>query len=535
MPGGPGTRAVRGARRLAVVAGAAFCAALLSGASAEAAPWDAAQFPLSYDLRDHAKVSPVRSQDGYSTCWIQAAMGSLESGLRPTYVYDFSENNLANHMASKLYFEGQGDSRLSAAYFARWEGPVLESDDPYPRPGMSPEGLVAVRHVQEVLFLPARSGARDNDAIKWAITTHGAVDAAMAWETGSFNYSTNAYYTTSTVLDHHVTCVGWNDSYPAERFKTKPPGDGAFLIRNSWGTDWGAAGYFWISYYDAAFGKQLAVFVGAQARGNYDAIYQYDALGWTRSMGFSREDAWFANRFTAAGSGRVAAVSFYTPGPGATYDVRIAATLGGVATAPVAAAGTIAVGGYHTVRLTTPSSVATGQQFVAAVHLTTPGWQRPVPVEYPSTLIGPRAARRQSYISRDGAAWTDLTTRSGYERANVCLKAFVTAPSGVRDTHAPRAVVLDEQARPGGTAQVPFVLRDPAFSSGSAVVRIFLKTAGGRVLKAARFPAVAVGERGVWRFGCGGLRAGTYRLYARAWDVAGHRQRSYSTATLTLK
>ncbi len=48
---------------------------------------------------------------------------------------DFSANNLADHMASRLVYEGMAPSELAAAYYARWEGPVLESSDPYPRPG----------------------------------------------------------------------------------------------------------------------------------------------------------------------------------------------------------------------------------------------------------------------------------------------------------------------------------------------------------------------------------------------------------------
>jgi C1A family cysteine protease len=176
----------------------------------------------------------VRSQDEHSTCWIMAAMGSLESNLLPTVSYNLSENNLANHMGSRLTFEGRASSRLSTAYLARWDGPVFERDDTYPRPGSSPEFLLPVRHIQEVLFLPPRKGSLDNNAIKWALMKYGAIDAAMAYQRDSINFATGgAFYTRDTFLDHHVCIAGWNDDYPTTKFLRRPPGNGAFLIKNS--------------------------------------------------------------------------------------------------------------------------------------------------------------------------------------------------------------------------------------------------------------------------------------------------------------
>src|SRR5450756_2249357 len=154
----------------------------------------------SYDLRDHGKVTPVRSQDNFSTCWIHSAMASLDSCLLPGALFDFSENNLANHMGSRLDFEGRSDARLSTAYFARWDGPVLERADPYPRKGRSPEGLRPVRHVQEVLYLPDRRTPLDNDVLKWAVSTYGGVDTAMAFEASYDNSHTFAYYSTTCLL-----------------------------------------------------------------------------------------------------------------------------------------------------------------------------------------------------------------------------------------------------------------------------------------------------------------------------------------------
>ena len=293
--------------------------------------------------------------------------------------------------------------------------------------------------MQEVLFLPQRQGALDNAAVKWAVMTYGGVDAAAYFHTrqedGNWNASTSSYYSdTVGELNHHILCVGWDDTYKAANFLPgrRPPGDGAFLIKNSWGTDWGGKmkGYCWVSYYDASFGRALAVFNGVASARDYDAIYQYDALGrsaWVGAGGGGQ--AWYANRFTSAGSGTVAAASFYTPVPGTSYEVRVARTLRGVAEAPVAATGAIAVGGYHTVRLQQPVAVTTGDPFVVAVRVTTPGWTRPVPVEAPSDMIAPRARAGQSYRERRRL----LVDRPDRPHDAARRRARERVPEGVRE------------------------------------------------------------------------------------------------------
>jgi C1A family cysteine protease len=522
-------------------------AVVIGGGVGGAPPWESAgPFPAAFDLRDSGWLTGVRSQDSYSTCWIMAAMGSLESSVlrREGLPLDFSENNLANHMASRLDYEGMAPSELALAYFARWEGPVRESADRYPRPGKSPPYLRAVRHLQEALFLPARQGPLDNAAAKWAITTYGGLDAAVdfrvqekhkSWDDSSHSY----YNATRDEPNHHVLVVGWDDGYPASRFLagSRPPGDGAFLIQNSWGADFADEGYAWVSYYDATIGDALVAFSGVEAAGDYDAIYQYDALGRSAWLGAGAgEVAWFANRFTAAGTGTVAAVSFYAPVTGTAYEVRVAGRLGEVAAAPAAAAGAITVPGYHTVRLERPASVSAGKAFVVAVRVVTPGWDKPVPVEAPSRLIAPRARAGQSFVSADGSAWSDLTELTalpGLSRANVCLKGFVDA-AGAADTRAPRVAVRGGTVRRGAQAHIRWWLQDPAFSSGSAIVELSVRDAAGRVVAQRRIPAVAVGERGVWTPRAGWSQ-GRYSVSGRAYDVAGHRQAAAGRATVVVR
>ena len=107
-------------------------------------------------------------------------------------------------------------------------------------------------------------------------------------ETGVYlNNLTWAHYTWENMnANHAVTIIGWDDNYPKENFLAdhQPPENGAWLVRNSWGSgeeafpncgemNWGiqvqktdengdpvfdesgdpvmvGSGYFWLSYYD---------------------------------------------------------------------------------------------------------------------------------------------------------------------------------------------------------------------------------------------------------------------------------------------
>jgi len=396
----------------------------------------ASSYPATYDLRDQGRVTAVKDQGGAGSCWAFATLASLESYLLPGESTDYSENNMKN-ILSNSYFEGfdrawdaGGNRDMSTAYLARWSGPVNEADDPYnPNSGKITTGLTVRKHVQDVYFLADRTSATDNDEIKQFIQDYGAVYVGIYWGDDYYNSATYGYYNPGYLADggHAIALVGWDDTYSADSFNYNPGMDGAFIAKNSWGTGWGDAGYFYISYADPTI-SSLTMYTG-EAVTNYDNIYQYDPLGWTTLAGYSDTTAWFANIFTADGEENLDAVSFYSGQYNSPYEVYIYKDPSSGPTDGTLVAytsGTMTMPGYHTVDLPQSVSLSAGDRFSAVVKLTTPGWYYPIPVEYPIPDYSSKATASpgESYVSSDGSTWNDLT--GSVSDGNVCVKAFTT-------------------------------------------------------------------------------------------------------------
>lgn len=385
--------------------------------------------PSHYDLRTIGKVSPVKDQGNFGNCWAFSTFGSMESCLLPGASWDFSENNLANQHGFDSGYGYGGDFFMALAYLGRWSGPVLESDDPYSNGPYSPSGLPVQKHIQSAQFISERTSATDNDNIKQAIMTYGGLSSAFYYDNACYNTNHfGYYYNWNKNSNHAITLVGWDDNFSHTNFNLPyPPADGAFLVKNSWGTSWGDAGYFWISYDDTRIGQVNCLFLNAESTTNYDSIYQYDTLGLCTAVGYNTTTAWGANIFSGS-SGTIQAVSFYAPSDGASYEVRV--YTGGAARNPIGGTlratkmGTLAYAGYYTVVLDSPVTYST--RFSAVVKLTTPGNMFPIPAEYPipGYSSAATASAGHSYMSSDGTSWEEAHVGSTY--FNVCIKAFGT-------------------------------------------------------------------------------------------------------------
>ena len=400
-------------------------------------------YPASYDLRTIGKVTSVKDQGIHYTCWAFAAYGSLESYLLPSENRDFSEYNMATQSGFDFAWNEWGNPSMSTAYLARWSGPVNEVDDPYPAgEPLSANGVAwpIQKHTQDVYFFPERISPTDNNNIKLGLTTYGALCVPMYWDDAYYSPSPATYYNpVDSDSNHLVTIVGWNNNYAKTNFHGdagEPPGNGAFIVKNSWGTSWGDGGYFYLSYYDASL--QFSTAFTAEPVSNYSAVYQYDPLGWVGSLGSDEPSttAWGANIFTADSSGNpLTAVSFYTTDVDTQYEVYIytdpsSGPTGG--TQHIGPQGTMPFPGYHTVKLASPVPLSAGQRFSVVVKFITSEYYGPLAFENATEGYSSEAnaSPGQSYVSLDGISWYDITAVFD-PTANLCIKAFTSGISKI--------------------------------------------------------------------------------------------------------
>ncbi len=391
-----------------------------------------AVYPATFDLRTSNRSAPVRDQGLANACWAFSSIASIEGRLRPSDTTELSEMNVSNRHGFDWPPDTGGNANMAAAYYARWDGPVRESDDPFEDLRVvSPGTVPAYAHVQEDIILPPRASATDNDIIKYCVQNYGPVGADLYWDDYSYTPLTASIYVDVVQApSHEVSIIGWDDNYPKTNFQMTngmPPGNGAFLFKNSWSTYWGQSGYGWVSYYDVNLAQNASCMSVVQPATNYQHIYQYDPLGYTRMVGYGQDSAYGAAIYTAAATEQIQAVAFYTPVVNTSYQAMIYLdpTTGPIAGSPNGTtSGTIAYPGYHTITLASPVSVTAGQKFSVVVKWTTPSYNFPISFEsvIDGYTSGATASPGQTYISKTGTSWSDLT--SSYPNSSVCIKAF---------------------------------------------------------------------------------------------------------------
>lgn len=400
----------------------------------------------------NAKITATVEEIGeIATCNVYVLNGDLRGN------FNFSESNLMSNLTWEdtypTYFttDDGGNTSMALSYLTRWDGPVFEEDDRFPS-SMHPDDIVYREldpeyHLQEAIFIPSRNNYRDNDNIKEALVKYGAVYGAFVVDFDCFDYQDKTYYLPDYISPddggHAITIVGWDDDFSASNFVYTPPGDGAFICKNSWGTSSGYNGFFYISYYDSYIGFRdiMTAYTGLEPISNYNKMYQYDPYGLCEYLGGDGESTMYAaNVFpessrTLSSNEELSAVSFYTIYENTSYEIFVVPDYNGRSSLDSRKisvdSGVLEESGYFTIEFD-PVTVEAGNRFAVIVKLTVEGEDAvqvaEMPYEYYSDYA--RANSNESFFSYDGEDWDDITDY--IDNCNFCIKAFTNTTNGYR-------------------------------------------------------------------------------------------------------
>ncbi|MBR3210309.1 MAG: hypothetical protein IKF71_00025 [Bacilli bacterium] len=277
------------------------------------------EIPSKYSLQDVIDIK-VEDQGNRGLCWDFAAVKSLETflSLHEKKDYDFSEQHV-NYMTSNLLYgssreiDGGGTFSDFEKYLLQ-SGVVLEKDVPYekdydeqsyskfidmepvkivtetvnfPSVGKdpqvsSPETIVSDEELQKFRNT-VKKHIMQNGSVFTAIDSHAYSDVINP----RFIFRSKEY-TGLKMTNHAISIVGWDDSFPKERFKfysdgkeILPEHDGAYIALNSWGTRYtdengNSTGYFYISYDDIFVEQFMSGIISAEL--NESTAIEFDSI-----------------------------------------------------------------------------------------------------------------------------------------------------------------------------------------------------------------------------------------------------------------
>lgn len=411
----------------------------------------------------------TRDQNPYGTCWSFASMGLAEYDLINDGAVDknvdFSELQLAyfayNFVTDPLggtvgdvakyhnenglsYLQRGGNFVYSSRRLAQWIGPVDESVVPYTRADSTLDSGLDDKYAYSYSKAHLKNAYEINihenaDEVKANIMEHGAAgvmyyhnDSAMRFysfdSAGHYTY----YDTARRGLGHAVILVGWDDNFSKENFpeSLRPENDGAWLVRNSWGTH---CDYFWMSYDNESLLDTAWVFDFSDDDG-LDHNYQLDGGIEVYNTKLTNR---LANVFTVPKKAdgeyeklREVSLSFTRIADvGYTIDVYTDLTdpsnpLSGEKQTQATTTGNTAFAGIYSVELAEPVELKPGSTFavVVSVDKSALDYEQATKIATGDTLLWDRQVSRGNgkslYYSSGGY--------TVYPYGNFCIKAFTS-------------------------------------------------------------------------------------------------------------
>lgn len=255
------------------------------------------ELPIVYDMRQTPWLTSVKTQSA-GGCWAYSVMGAVESRwlMLGMETFNLSDNNLKYCHKYLPERSTNGNHWMATSYFARRSGPFLESQDPHPGgttgPDNCPNDLTPVYYIPHSRYTPPL----DQNFTKETVMEFGPVWTLMYYNATYFNTTSNTYFYGGThAVNHAGIIVGWNDTLQTAG------GTGAWIVKNTYGTSWGEAGYYYVSYNDSQLLKYNGYWPDVMEHESDVNLYQYDEIGGYWGVGFGNEVGFGLVKFEGVG------------------------------------------------------------------------------------------------------------------------------------------------------------------------------------------------------------------------------------------
>ncbi|XP_062184529.1 cysteine proteinase 1-like [Phragmites australis] len=221
----------------------------LKGSAHEAPILPTDGLPTDFDWRDRGAVGPVKDQGSCGSCWSFSTSGALEGAhfLATGKLEVLSEQQMVDcdHECDpsepRSCDAGCNGGLMTTAFSYLQKAGGLESEKDYPYTGMDStckfDKSKIIAQVNNFSVVSV-----DEQQIAANLVKHGPLAIGInAVFMQTYIGGVSCPYICGRHLDHGVLLVGYGSSgYAPIRFKEKP----YWIIKNSWGENWGENGYY---------------------------------------------------------------------------------------------------------------------------------------------------------------------------------------------------------------------------------------------------------------------------------------------------
>ena len=401
-----------------------------------------ALYPGTYNANEERFVTDVKNQRNTSLCWAFSLASNLETSLltRGQKYYDLSEEQLAYFWANRVNdplgntpndkitrtqsnYHGTGNGRVASFFLSTWSGMTTEEKVPFQSSAVTwPDSLAydTSAYMEDAIF-----SQYTVERTKQLLMEYNSV-SAMIYMLDNYYYPDTASYSCpqSGLVNHAVTIVGWDDTYSKENFPSASGvnNDGAWIVKNSYGKNWGKNGYFYLSYED----KSITNLVSntAVTTPAYPNNYFYDgaAAGTVTFPGNTINNGYYvSNIFKAtAGNGKdeeLVEIVTAVPQDNTDFQIQVYTDLKNTSD-PTSGTPAYAepvdytqpLAGIHTIHLNTPVKIPQGTFYSVVIRI--PDGSNKFYVEKTTTSTSWFTATAgidpdQSFFSTSGKKWYD--------------------------------------------------------------------------------------------------------------------------------